>query len=368
MGNSPVCCDEPEIYFEYRTESGKINLYLMHKNNNKLDEKKFMENIEKKDDKFLSSINRIIQKKEEIKNDKITFLKEALRSILSNILNEGEVTVYLSHIEKYKNLFFNIDNFIKICELFKLIYSKKKEIDKEDIKYFIKSIKTVLNEPKILEDEFFEYFFEKLDEIFLDNNKNSQNYPEKEDKKEKNIKEEDKKEEENISLLNKENFISKTNSQTHLKKNGEFEKMINSKFILNIEKGLDSKSKSSNFSKYSKNSQHQIKKMEDKIQEYEKIIGKYKEELNEKEKNKIKIIYFDDQDKEHSIEINPSQEDQIQNIIDYFLKNNKEFIRDKGITKIKINNKEINLEEFIDKVILSRSPTYTTTNTRPGHH
>ena len=208
MGNSPVCCDEPEIYFEYKTESGKINLYLMHKNN-KLDEKKFMEDIEKKDDKFLCSINRIIQKKEEIKNDKITFLKEALRPILPNILNKGEVTEYLSHIEKYKNLFFNIDDFIKICELFKIIYSKKKEIDREDIKYFIKCIKTVLNEPKILEDELFEYFFEKLDEIFLDNNKNSQNNPEKEDKKEKNIKE-DKKEEENTFLLSKENYRNKS--------------------------------------------------------------------------------------------------------------------------------------------------------------
>ena len=366
MGNSSLCCDEPEIYFEYRTESGKINLYLMHKNNNKLDEKKFMEDIEKKDDKFLSSINRIIQKKEEIKNDKITFLKEALRPILSNILNEGEVTVYLSHIEKYKNLFFNIDNFIKICELFKIIYSKKKEIDKEDIKYFIKSIKTVLNEPKILEDEFFEYFLEKLDEIFLDNNENSQNNQEKEDKKEKNIKEDKKKEEENSFLLSEENFGNKWKSYPiQLIKDGEFE--VNNKFTPNTENRLDSKSKSSNFSKYSKNSQ-QIKKLEEENKEYKEQIKKYKEELNKKEKNKIKIIYFDDQDKEHSIEINSNQEEQMQNIIDYFLKNNKEFIRDKGIKKIKINNKEINLEEFIDKESLSRVGTYTTTNTKPCHY
>lgn len=366
MGNSPVCCDEPEIYFEYKTESGKINLYLMHKNNNKLDEKKFMEDIEKKDDKFLCSINRIIQKKEEIKNDKITFLKEALRPILPNILNKGEVTEYLSHIEKYKNLFFNIDDFIKICELFKIIYSKKKEIDREDIKYFIKCIKTVLNEPKILEDELFEYFFEKLDEIFLDNNKNSQKNPEKESEKEKNIKE-DKKEEENIFLLNKENFRRQTNSyQIHLIKDGEFE--VNNKFTPNTENRLDSKSKSSNFSKYSKNSQNQIKKLEEENKEYKEQIKKYKEELNEKEKNKIKIIYFDGQDEEHSIEINSNQEEQMQNIIDYFLKNNKEFIRDKGIKKIKINNKEINLEEFIDKESLSRVCTYTTTNTKPCHY
>lgn len=55
---------------------------------------------------------------------------------------------------------------IKIfCDIFKLFYEEKKEIDKEEIKIFIRNTKKALEETDILDEKLFKHFFEKLNEI-----------------------------------------------------------------------------------------------------------------------------------------------------------------------------------------------------------
>ena len=59
--------------------------------------------------------------------------------------------------------------------MFKLIYSKKKEIKRDDIKYLIKSINIALTGTEILNELLFQYFFEKINTIFYDDIEKDEN-------------------------------------------------------------------------------------------------------------------------------------------------------------------------------------------------
>ena len=99
-------------------------------------------------------------------------MKEAVESILSNISNKECIKLYLTSIDKYINNKYDNEAIVTISEMFKFIYSKKKEIERDDIKYLIKTINIALTGSEILDEQLFQYFFEKINKIFFDDNDN----------------------------------------------------------------------------------------------------------------------------------------------------------------------------------------------------
>lgn len=105
---------------------------------------------------------------------KLNALKESLKEIIPQIDKfEKEIENYKELIDKstINNLDFKRVN--HFCNIFISFYEKKKEINGEDIFYFIKSLENALKETDILNVEEFEYFFNKLYEI-LSNESNDE--------------------------------------------------------------------------------------------------------------------------------------------------------------------------------------------------
>jgi len=119
------------------------------------------------------------------------------------------------------------------------------------------------------------------------------------------------------------------------------ESMINSSYG-NESKILERKeSKSSNFSKYSKNSQHQILKMEKENEEKDNLIKSLIDELPKK------IIFYDEKEKkEYPLKI-PNEKIQFESIIKlFFIKYRTLNQKDGGSYTYK--NKTINLKDKVE--------------------
>jgi len=194
MGNCPNCFQtEIEISFEYQNDQNIINLFLIKTESSDKIEEIILTDIKQKDQKFIDILNKIITNSECIKKNKKIVLKEAVESILSNISNKEKKNLYISSIDKYIKNKYDFKAIIQISELFKLIYLKKDEIEKDEIKFFIKVINLALKETDILDEPSFQYFFEKINEIFFgkngkeqENQNSNNNQKEEEMEKKKN--------------------------------------------------------------------------------------------------------------------------------------------------------------------------------------
>ena len=161
MGNSD-CLNE--IFFDYEKKGNKYNIILKEATCStcltSLDEKnKVILKDVKNYEEILESLNKIIGSINEIKNEEIIALKSSLKPIFSKIYNEEEKERYLNYFENIKKL--DYDKIFEITQILIKLYEKKKEIDKNDIKFFIESINRALKQINI-------NFKKKLEEIFLD--------------------------------------------------------------------------------------------------------------------------------------------------------------------------------------------------------
>ena len=175
MGNCPKCDEQMELSFNYEDKDNVINFTLIKTENSNISQNIILDNIKNKDLKFLEILNKIIKNIEKIKESKIIVLKEAIESILLNILSKEDINLYLTSIDKYIKNKYDNEAIVKISEMFKLIYSKKKEIKRDDIKYLIKSINIALTGTEILNELLFKYFFEKMNTIFYDDIEKDEN-------------------------------------------------------------------------------------------------------------------------------------------------------------------------------------------------
>ena len=139
MGNCPICF-QTEISFEYQNDQNIINLFLIKTEFSDKIKEIILKDIKQKDQKFIDILNIIITNSERINKNKIIVLKETVESILSNISNKEKKNLNISSIDKYINNKYDFEAIIQISELFKLIYFKKDEIEKDEIKFFIKAI------------------------------------------------------------------------------------------------------------------------------------------------------------------------------------------------------------------------------------
>ena len=172
MGNCPKCCQELDLSFHYENIDNDIKFVLYRTSIDNRRQDILYDKIEDKDPKFLAILNKIIKNIRKIKKSKIITLKEAVESILSNISNKECIKLYLTSIDKYINNKYDNEAIVTISEMFKFIYSKKKEIERDDIKYLIKTINIALTGSEILDEQLFQYFFEKINKIFFDDNDN----------------------------------------------------------------------------------------------------------------------------------------------------------------------------------------------------
>ena len=147
-------------------------------------------------------------------------------------------------------------------------------------------------------------------------------------------------EEEESSLVNLNNRMTLQGTEIVNGKKDE-ELMINSSFG-NDSKLLERKeSKSSNFSKYSKNSQHQILKMEKENEEKDNLIKLLMSGLHKK------IIFYNEKEKKEYLLMIPNEEIQFESIIKlFFIKYPTLNQKDGGSYTYK--NKTINLKDKVE--------------------
>jgi len=349
---------------------------------------------------LISLTNDIFRHIYRLDNNKIwTLISEfqfIFRKIFECFLSENEVSTNLKVIElfiKKEPKIKNFDYLLKLIELLKLIYSKKKEL-KEKLRDFISNIKYVLEKAKILGEDDINLFGNYLNKIFIQDYElekdiiiNEKKQP-IENQKKKNIDDIN----EQLKKVNKDNLIfdqnlkekseekfieeeKDLNNNLNNEKEGNIffkenfeEKQENkvSKENFNIKKGdnliieeiheekekeifaeeLEKKSLTSfkSFSNYSKNSQNQIMKMEKKIKELEE-----QNKVNNKKKRFLKLKFFYNKEFKYSLDINVNEEDRFSTIIDELYEKYPE-IEEEGIKRFLFNSERIKRNELIKDI------------------
>jgi len=195
---------------------------------------------------FIQLINKILKKfyEKKIKNFKAFII--SLDNLLDFYLNEEEIKE-ANNILEYKlfsrrECLVNLKNKIKI---FQKLFNNLEKINNKEKKNFIKSVKTILEDDEVLNNNEINTFIELLTQIF-----------------DKNIFEE-----ENILDENNSNILGGSNSNVL-----EDENLITQDLNDARIEEISNLSYKSNFSSYSKNSQHQIRKMEKEIERLKKLI------------------------------------------------------------------------------------------------
>lgn len=350
MGNSG-CCEDIGISFVYENFNNITKIILIKNEGAKKSKEIIIEDIKQKDQKFIDILNIIINNIEKIKDNKIIIIK-IIKSFFTKtkIASKEEMNAYLNSIEQYMNNKYNIKAIAKISELFKLIYSKKNNIEKDGIKFIIENIKMALKETDIIENQQFDYFFEKINDIIFEKNeKNKDILLLKEAPKV--IENEDR--EKNNNSQNKEyytnfiNYLILMNQDNNIEKKSKTYTPLINLYDFNYintknENGLTSqKSKSnSNFSKYTEKSKKQILKMKDEIKEYQKIISEMQKKYKDGENNKeITINYITNENKEFTLIINKNKEQSAEKLSTFFYQNPE--LNLNNIKIIKVNDKEI---------------------------
>jgi len=277
MGNCQ--CDEVST-IEFKFDNKDI--ILLKENKEESNKITILENIEETNENknFFNLISKIYNNLEKFSDDNKSIIKMSIKKIIERICNKDDIKNYLDTIDKIsknKNDFEEIKNLI---DLFKFIYLDKDKFDKDKIKYFIDTINYILEENKIISEEelvsFVDYLYNNFQIISKEANSLIQINKEDQDGK-------------NISKI-------QTNVESEKNKK-ELVSFLDNDFDKNLERKESNQSKpsyqskSSVFSTYSKNSQHQILKMEKESKIKDKVI----ESLLDG--NKKKIIFYNENDK-----------------------------------------------------------------------
>ena len=177
-------------------------------------------------DNFIKSINKILKKfyKGKIKNFKAFII--SLDNLLEFYLDEEE-------IKEANDIFYSpkisTENLREMIVVFEKLFDHLEIINEKEKKNFIRAIKSILVDDRVLDGNEINSFIEILTQIF-----------------DKNI------------------YEQKDSSSK------DYEEIM-------VEKHLDLSSSLSNFSSYSKNSQHQIRKLEEEIKRLKKLVPKEKD-------------------------------------------------------------------------------------------
>ena len=295
----------------------------------------------------------------------INELKLIFRKLFETFLSKNEISKKLEVIELFvKNG--NNDSLLSLFDLFKLIYSKKEEIKEEKLRIFIYNIKFVLETNEILKEDNINKFGNELNKIFFeDDDTNKYLNLENEDilTSDENIEEKSKEEfinEEKVLIKHINSEKNKEEKQKEKPIDGEkdisehlnIEKEDNLIFDKNIEdkskekflEELEKMSSSSlqSFCTYSKSSQNQIIKLEEKIRELEE--EKKKRKNIKKRFLKLKIFYKNEQ--KYSLDIDVNENDKFSVIIDELYEKYPE-IEEKGVKKFLLNGEKIKRNELI---------------------
>ena len=116
-------------------------------------------------------MNRIKDQFKNIDENKLISLRECLMHILSKIIKDKKLMEsYKYIIDKTSKNNWDLKNIKNYCDIFICIYKKK-----WNIKFFIKNILLALEGKKILDESLFNYFHEKLNEIYLEPEDTSNN-------------------------------------------------------------------------------------------------------------------------------------------------------------------------------------------------
>ena len=211
---------------------------------------------------FILLINKIILKfyKNKIRNIKAFII--SLDNLFDFYLDEEEIKeandILLSHKGDMENLKEKIIVFKNLFDSLEIINDKEKQ-------NFIRSIKTILVDDEVLNKNEINTFIEILTKIFYKNIYEGKNSNLIEKKKSNKFG----KKYPSIFDRNKSNMLLEKNSSIF-----EEENMPTQDFDDMRIEDLSNLSPNSNFSSYSKNSQHQIRKMEKEIKRLKKLIPK----------------------------------------------------------------------------------------------
>ena len=308
MGNSSsnesncccCCCNRKSQCFYFEIEDKDINhcniiLIANHEVNNEEDTKaNYFKNVLKDEDltEFLKIINKIIKNFELIPKEKLFEILNSLK-----VLSKDKIDFYLNLINNLQEKGLDKNFVDEFVSLFKFIYDRKDEIKKENINSFITKISHLFQKKEVLNEEENTFLIEKLNKLYFPKNS-----------------------------IGKNNFIKYEDNSCDNANTG--------KEILNEIKSV----KSSTFSNYSKNSQHTIIKLEEKIKEMEK--------------SNMILTFLDEEEKEYfTLHIYLKENDIFSTVMEKFYEKYPEY-KEKNI-KFSINGKQIKISESIKKLNLS---------------
>lgn len=350
MGNCPKCDNTISIEITY--ENNEVIILNEVKN----ERFPIIKNIEgnSQNRKFINLIDFIYQKIPNISDENISIIKSTIKYILQSIVdNKKSINNYLKEIDDFIKDIYDIEKLKSFINLFIFIYLNKDKIENNKKIYFIESINNVLKETKAMILENIQFFINYLENIFQINNVENAH------EDQENIIE-NKREEQDIENIPKDqvndNNILEEESKTKIEKKMTYNETEtnfgkkeddfnpNSLIICNDSRYLireESKSSSSNFSKYSENSKHQVLKLEEEKKERDNLIklllsGNLKE-----------IIFYDEKEKKgYPLKI-PNEEIQFETIIKLFFINYPDLKEKVGKTYT-YKNRKIKLEDKIE--------------------
>lgn len=393
MGNSILnenlcCCFDKkilDIYFYLEDlDLDKCNIALIENyeinNEEKTSKDNSFKNIVKIKglNKFIELINKIMHNFNHIPKENLSDVLKAFKNILSDILSLDEIKSYIKNINEFQDNCLNLLYINNYISLFKLIYNKRNEIKESKINYFIESIYYLFKTKEVLNEDENKFFIEKLNEIFLSKNlieeKNINEHTNIETANTKFMNEinkidfENKSRKSNITFSsipendkNKINEFLDTNENKtenlcayNLINNGC--SIIETNTNLNFNAADENQSKkifmkSSILSSYSENSQHQIKKMQNEINDLKKEVEQFNLVNNKKY---MTINFLDENEKEEfSIRSYLNENDKFSAVMDRFYEKYPQY-EDKKI-QFTINGKKIKRNESIKNLDLNCS-------------
>jgi len=354
MGNSQsscICCPT-SISFEYETKKNPTNTntklkLIKYSKNEPKEEYIILENIKEKDEKLLHTLNRIKDQFWNINENKLISLREGLKFIISKIKDKEKMEYYNNIIDKSTKYNFDLKRFKNYCDIFICIFEEKKNIKKDDIKYFLKNIETNFEGTNVLDDSF-EHFYEKINEIYLDikmNNDNNDNDSRYNNDKKNNNNNEEKEKVIEKTIISDDKLINENNSFNTFPDNKKESKLIK-KYADKLMNKSDSDSKSKTIKTDCNYYKNKILKLQEENNKLKEIIKK-----SQKGKNEIEITYIDKREnKEIAEKIIVKGDINLEKEMEY-----------KEIKKVKVNGKEFNFgyEENNDGPLLAETNNAT---------
>lgn len=266
-------------------------------------------NVQNDDDieRLLVIVNEILRKYQIMKG--LSIFKISINSLLLNFLEKERINDYLNVIDEAKRSF-HFEDIKKLITIFKVIYSNKNKISREQIKLFAESIYDILkNERKLnLNNDKINFLKLKIEGIFSNNIEN-ENY-----------------------IIN-DSLIDSSNKETNI---------LNEESIENFIDDLEKKSIKSleSFSSYSKESQKQIMKLEKKIKQLES------KNNNADEKTLMKFKFIDKENNNYTVNFRIGKNDKFSSVVDKFYENYPE-MEEIGIKRFIYKGQRIKRNQLI---------------------